>query len=61
MGVILLQKPDAADNFMKCKTKTIPKNIILLKSKYDLKTRYYVFKSYFDFDKIIFFRTVFIL
>ena len=33
-------KPDVPDNFKKYKTKTIPKNIILPKSKYDLKTRY---------------------
>ena len=38
------QKPDVSDNFKKYKTKTIPKNIILSKSKYDLKI---VFKSYF--------------
>ena len=31
---------DVPDNFKKYKTKTIPKNIILSKSKYDLKTRY---------------------
>ena len=32
-------KPDVPGNFKKYKTKTIPKNIILSKSKYDLKTR----------------------
>ena len=37
---IFLQNPDVPDNFKKYKTKTIPKNIILSKSKYDLKTRY---------------------
>ena len=52
------QKPDVSDNFKKYKTKTIPKNIILSKSKYDLKI---VFKSYFHFDKMIFFGIVFIL
>ena len=35
-----IQKPDVLNNFKKYKTKTIPKNIILSKSKYDLKTRY---------------------
>ena len=34
------KEPDLPDNFKKYNTKTIPKNIILLKSKYDLKTRY---------------------
>ena len=38
------QKPDVPDNFKKYKTKTIPKNIILSKSKYDLKI---VFWSHF--------------
>ena len=38
--------------------KTTPKNIILSKLKYDLKP---IFKSYFDFDKMIFFGIVFIL
>ena len=33
------QKPDVPDNFKKYKTKSIPKNIILSKSKYDLKTK----------------------
>ena len=33
-------KSDVPDNFKKYKTKTIPKNIILSKSKYGLKTRY---------------------
>ena len=37
---IFFKKPDVPDNFKKYKTKTIPKNIILPKSKYDLKTRY---------------------
>ena len=32
--------PDVPDNFKKYKTKTIMKNIIFSKSKYDLKTRY---------------------
>ena len=33
-------KPDVPDNFRKYKTTTIPKNIILSKTEYDLKTRY---------------------
>ena len=37
---VMAQKPDVPNNFKKYKSKTIPKNIILLKSKYDLKTRY---------------------
>ena len=52
------QKPDVSDNFKKYKTKTIPKNIIQSKSKYDLKI---VFKSYSHFGKMIFFGIVFIL
>ena len=34
------KKPDVPDNFKEHKSKTIPKNIILSKSKYDFKTRY---------------------
>ena len=33
-------KPDVPDNFKKFKTKTIPKIIILSKSKYDSNTRH---------------------
>ena len=45
------KKLDVPDNFKKYKTKTIPKNIILSKSKYDLKTRYYS-KNLLYFDVI---------
>ena len=34
------RKPDVPDNFKKYKTKTVPQNIILSKSKYGWKIRY---------------------
>ena len=46
------KKPDVPDNFKKYKTKTIPKNIIFSKSKYDLKTSFY-FNIFFSSHVLI--------
>ena len=37
---LTLKEPDIPDNFKKYKTKIMSKNIILSKSKYDLKARH---------------------
>ena len=46
--IALFQKPKFSYNSKKYKTKTIPKNSIFFKPKYDLRKRNAIYDAYYD-------------